>query len=706
MQVYLYYSLCKHDFVIITLISYIWILTNLIIMKINYLQISNVLSFKHEENIENATKINFNEDINILIGQNGSGKSTVLEVINFILKRVLFVEYTFNRETYNMIERVERHQIKSIISKLQREDKYSNFRLEPNWLTSDKESKIKFEIEIDDIDIQNFEYLKSIEPQLKLIAEKYSNEPFGDLSQEPSKEKKIIEVNLNKLANNYSSTYDGKSIMDYFRNYNFYNKLIELYNIENSGNPLRELTETMSVLSAYRNYSQFISDSTLQSRTANLPYGVHDSAKQSINDVETNEPKIFNTVRSKLIEIFQGYLNTGGLDYANEEINKNKLLVDINEKLRLINLKLRINLIELAVWNFSFTFTDLSNTHIVSNINSLSAGQKSILHLIFETYGRVGIKGGVIIIDEPEIHLHHQLQDEYLRVIKELQVEQKTQYILVTHSESFINSSTINKVLRFGLDDQSHSFIKSPTLNTSQNSLIKILDNTRSTFAFFANKILLVEGDTDRYFFQSVFNKLYPELKQSLAILHMGGKGNYKNFKEFFEQYGLKVFFIGDFDNVFSLKLPTDTIVDKSNELKYINEIKQTQLNTMSSPQKKQLENKIKTLIKDDNYLIAPNIDHWTRLFSCFDNICSGDKNEVVRKILEDHPNIISNIESKYIQNVFILKKGAIEAYTGTSHRSIHEMANYCETNLDTLLASNSEEGKEINHIVALIKKS
>ena len=56
-------------------------------MKIDYVQISNVLSFSFYADVSNAPKIVFDDGLNILIGQNGSGKSTALEVINFILDR-------------------------------------------------------------------------------------------------------------------------------------------------------------------------------------------------------------------------------------------------------------------------------------------------------------------------------------------------------------------------------------------------------------------------------------------------------------------------------------------------------------------------------------------------------------------------------------------------------------------------------------------
>ena len=102
-------------------------------------------------------------------------------------------------------------------------------------------------------------------------------------------------------------------------------------------------------------------------------------------------------------------------------------------------------------------FHDTKNDRYQGDINSLSAGQKSIIHLIFEAYGRDDVKGGLIVIDEPEIHLHYQFQSKYLKILEDLAKEQKIQCILVTHSEGFINDNTIKYIKRFSLNEERNS---------------------------------------------------------------------------------------------------------------------------------------------------------------------------------------------------------------------------------------------------------
>jgi predicted ATPase len=374
--------------------------------------------------------------------------------------------------------------------------------------------KIRIEIELDNIDDANIDSLRSNHDKLKNIALLYSR---TNLIISLITEKKItIDINLNYAENNFTTTFTSNGsdlVFNYLQDYN-YKELITLYNKENPNDLIPLLHDPFILIGGYRNYHTFNPTISLQTPPANQFQEIRNKEfTRSINASEQSEPAIFNIVRLFVAETHFDLFSTQ-LDESQCELKANNLpfLISINKRLSLINLECKIRLIEKRTWEYSFEFFDTNKQRIISDINSLSAGQKAIIHLIFEAYGRSDIKGGVVIIDEPEIHLHYQFQNEYLRIIKEINREQKCQYILVTHSESLINSETIGKIKRFASDENNFTVIKSPNLPDDQKTLIKILDNSRSTYAFFSKKIVLVEGDTDRYFYKAALQLLHPKL--------------------------------------------------------------------------------------------------------------------------------------------------------------------------------------------------
>ena len=410
-----------------------------------------------------------------------------------------------------------------------------------------------------------------------------------------------------------------------------------------------QLYESFTLISSYRNYNAFATSISFNNQhPSQLIQAIKNNAfNQSLNTHDSNEPSIFGLVRLRVAE---EYYKLNGQKYSDEECeeqaNKLPFITRINEKIKAVNLKCMVKLINKVTWQFSFEFLDLRRQKSLSDINSLSAGQKAIIHLVFEAYGREDLKGGLVIIDEPEIHLHYQFQNEYLQVIKELNKEQSCQYVLVTHSESLINSSTINQVKRFSLNKDGYTEIKAPKLTTDQKMLIKILDNTRSTYAFFAKKVLLVEGDTDRYFFKSVILQKWSGLDQEIAVLYIEGKNNYPEWKKLFEDFGLTVYFIADLDFCFQ---------------RFYNK-----------------------KIKEKEKL---------------------DTEEKVSQFKNDYSDWETKIDEDYANKVYILKGGNLEYYLGISKSSkgLPKVIEFCNSKLENFLANSTTESKEINSILERI---
>lgn len=533
-------------------------------MRIEYLQISNILSFKYVADISQAEKVVFDRGLNIVIGENGSGKSTALEVINFLFRRVLYRQYSVNGDLFADRRTINADERKQVLRPAD-QNSFREFRLEPNWDTESEEQRIRIAVQLDEIDRENLANIRANFAALTNTITTFSSHSISD--DGTSLEKYVIDVTLDRETDTFSIQQqpDGSDFgFTYLTDYNFFKEAISLHNILNADIQIPALFESFTLITSYRNYHAFQPKISLSNKTASQQIQQIRSSdyNRSLNKSDTNEPPIFALVRLRVAERHYKLVNEAKTPEEREqEANSLPFVRSINDRLRIVNLRCQIHLNDMRTWSYSFRFYDTRRNRTIDDINSLSAGQKAIVHLVLEAYGRGELKGGVVIIDEPEIHLHYQFQHEYLQVLRELNETQNCQYILVTHSESLINSGTISSVRRFALDASGHTAIFSPQLSTDQKSLIKILDNTRSTYAFFAKKVVLVEGDTDRYFIRAIIQARYRSLDQEIAVLHIGGKGEYVKWRSLFTNFGLQVFAIADFDYLVDLHYPSEKSV-------------------------------------------------------------------------------------------------------------------------------------------------
>lgn len=614
-------------------------------MKILSLQLSNILSFRYFDIVGDAQKISFDDDLNLIIGENGSGKSTALEVLNFLFRRVLYKQYNLNQDLYTQRNSINVDQRKQILQPANNLS-YNGFRLDPNWNTEDRPQTIRIVVKLDEIDKRNLLSLQDKRSTLTPWIGRYTTR--GETAAANYSETYTLDIILNKNGKTFTvQPIDCAQDFgyEYLTDYNFYKETIALYNLENARNPIETLYESFTLISSYRNYSTFTPSISLRDNTPATQMQQIRNADftRSLNANDNSEPAIFALVRLRVAENHFGLISQK-MDEAECEAAANALpfIIEINKRLRIINMMCKIKLLDLRTWQYSFEFLDLRRNKSIADINSLSAGQKAITHLVFEAYGRGDLKGGLVIIDEPEIHLHYQFQHEYLQVIRELNKHQSCQYILVTHSEALINSATISSVRRFSLNEEGYTEIRFPNLSAEMKVLIRILDNTRSTYAFFAKKVVLVEGDSDRYFIKAVIQSLHQELNQEIAILHVGGKNELDQWTSLFESFGLTVYRIADLDYVYKIFYPGET------------------------------PTKLKSSI-------------------------------AIAAFKGAHPDCESRIATEYANNTFILKNGDLEHYLGIG-KDLAEVIEFCNNRLPQYLLDDSNlKSVEVREIIRQI---
>ncbi len=168
--------------------------------------------------------------------------------------------------------------------------------------------------------------------------------------------------------------------------------------------------------------------------------------------------------------------------------------------------------------------------------------------------------------DEPEMHLHPGAQRDLYESFENFKKE-GFQIICSTHSTVFVNNAEVKSTHLITLNDN-HETIKLEKTE-SLSDLIKSNLGVRNSDAFFSNIFVVLEGDTEveafPIFYQNIFNRHYTH--DDISIVSKGGWTKSKNDFEFLHDC------LGDavclFDNDVSSKVGIAES-DMPSEIKYI----------------------------------------------------------------------------------------------------------------------------------------
>ncbi len=613
-------------------------------MKLRSIQISNIRSFA-----TTSEPIVLEDDRpNIIIGPNGSGKSNLVEIINQIFTKVFFCEYTLNYGS--SINEQSRKQ--TII-----QDNTNIEHLIANRNSEDKGGgNVKLSVLFEESDIKNLEYIKSISTDLTNCLAAYSNKNIDIfLTNLERTDKKYLMVNQKDIEIDFiygqqiTATVQVQNIWtQYLENYELINRAIDLINANGDGsNTLNNLKPTFLLKGASRIYSGFpLSFSRAKSKTdllnekINTVKGLKTSTLGNYQD-QSNGNSIF----------FQEFIDKGyiaGKKHGKEEAEKAvRSALEEDETIKYLKKHsgLSFDLKDYIYETHTFEFCLKQNNGEVP-YNSLSSGEKSIIDLLL-TLGMFNVNDGIVIIDEPELHLHPRLQRQYKDIIEKFSKDRKLQIILVTHSPAFVDEVSIPGVIRLYKDDSGNTkSVKSNVEASKTKDLIQYLSYTNSSKIFFEDRILLVEGISDEYFFRAFIEKKFPG--ESIGVLSIDGKDSHKRWMKFLEGWKIQSFFLGDYDCVIKLKIA---------------ESKDYKVNS--------LENKIKT-----KRVIKP--------FNLEDQ--------------KKQKQIDISIKEKYKEGIYILKRGELEDYLGVEKHDLDGVIKFCANDFPFVL--NSEEEQELQDIL------
>ena len=205
----------------------------------------------------------------------------------------------------------------------------------------------------------------------------------------------------------------------------------------------------------------------------------------------------------------------------------------------------------------------------IKDLDQMGDGMKNLIFMaLLRAYAENFPKSTIFLIEEPELFLHPQGRLDLFNIFKNL-AEKGTQIIYCTHSQEFIDIehfSSIARVTKINNEKDHHTeliqikemdFLSKWKAETGISTVtidsirlfLKNISDAETNKAFFAKKIVLVEGNTEKWMLPIYAKKIGMDLeKNNVEIVSVSGKNNMQKFYLLFKELKYSIYLIFDGD--------------------------------------------------------------------------------------------------------------------------------------------------------------
>ncbi|HVX92815.1 MAG TPA: AAA family ATPase [Candidatus Dojkabacteria bacterium] len=540
-------------------------------MKVNSITLKNIKNFKDEITFQ------FLEGLNIFIGPNGGGKSNLLEIVaatlSTVIKQYRITNIGDNGKTLRINDAGHNDNQKLIFVKNILTAGYTDEqKLSLELLIEEEDFTVPAQIlaeweKISDQKVAPFSLIEGIEwlDQFKELTERVVS------AKDVLKNKPLrLVFNLNngfpQLVGS-SNTEEGTYIK-YLNEVEKYRVVMYLArDILGEAKSIYIPPVTMLYISPFRALSM-PQDIRIHRENPNDKYvnsDVNMYAQQSqmirqMNSIDYISPALQNLVEE--------YYTRKWAQEGKEPELKSAFFKDVQKA---INEALGFSLhVEEVAPPISYSFKVRTKDNLDINVNDLSSGEKQIIYLIFALYAKQ-TKTGIMIIDEPELHLHKKFQNFMLKLLRDLTDKSKNyQIMLSTHSPTIVSEKTLQNVTR--VYKENHSSKKATPSKEQSRSLkdeLMIINTQNNERIFFADKVVLVEGQIDKTFVAAILEEIIStfEIRETIEVVEVNGKTNFNRYRAFLDSFEINNYIIADFDyinNVSSLNSTLNPLFETS----------------------------------------------------------------------------------------------------------------------------------------------
>ena len=539
---------------------------------LNYRQLSHIV-------------LDLQKDLTVLAGPNNSGKTTLISVLKGIFNdnklAFLYSDIPTNLSVdwvdkimpifkSIMVSNAKETGVSEIIKAISIDDQFSS-----DYIIDEFQAKIEVEYIPETDDIQNFvDYLMDLDeskhsfyfvytykPKLsafeKLLNERYDKikSRIEDVEKPDCKEKDtkiyFIKEELLKL---YSSCLAEKCFYcnSEYKNPNpielsEFKKLFNFENIDALRKDIDDNDRDSSKGISKRVIALLKNDESWIATTKKLP----DMLLESI-DVSGAKAEMQNSSIKSLDTTIQEISKTSG-----GHIGKLQLEMDVDEA----DVDEFIKRITRAKY-------DIDGLLLNENSQGLGFSNLIYLHMRLEEFYKTidNKKVNVFFIEEPESHMHPQMQNVFIRFLKKYYTDKKLQGLITTHSNEIARSVGLHslRVMRQTGKSTSELFdlsefrktLAGKTVSAADDETTCLLENFYDWFfeigyseLIFADKVILYEGDTERLYIRKLLNltEFSSLCDNYIAYIQVGGAYAF-NYFEILKRLKIKSLIITDLD--------------------------------------------------------------------------------------------------------------------------------------------------------------
>jgi energy-coupling factor transporter ATP-binding protein EcfA2 len=137
----------------------------------------------------------------------------------------------------------------------------------------------------------------------------------------------------------------------------------------------------------------------------------------------------------------------------------------------------------------------------------ISSGESELIALAIEVlvFSRQTMANKILLLDEPDVHLHPDLQQRFTKFVEAVAVEHNTRVVIATHSTAIVGAFSKTADLQI-VPVSERSQTEFPSFKRSEicEGILPIFGAHPLSTAFNRSPIVLVEGDDDRRVFEQI----------------------------------------------------------------------------------------------------------------------------------------------------------------------------------------------------------